>query len=153
MCSFFTCMNLTYVRFHRLYTVFLTFVFLLQRFSQQRYCFYTWRCLPQQPPAANHVRSNSSSESCRINNLCKCHRAQCRGRSLMSTHSTGSCWMWVWGLSRWASRRWCHSRIVNDFGLNSSPFALAALLRHLYDNPLSFVGASAFQNLSDLHSL
>uniref|UniRef100_A0A672FU50 G-protein coupled receptors family 1 profile domain-containing protein n=1 Tax=Salarias fasciatus TaxID=181472 RepID=A0A672FU50_SALFA len=24
---------------------------------------------------------------------------------------------------------------------------------HLYDNPLSFVGASAFQNLSDLHSL
>ncbi|KAM4593732.1 leucine-rich repeat-containing G-protein coupled receptor 4 [Odontesthes bonariensis] len=30
-----------------------------------------------------------------------------------------------------------------------------ALLRtiHLYDNPLSYVGASAFQNLSDLHSL
>lgn len=25
--------------------------------------------------------------------------------------------------------------------------------RHLYDNPLSFVGTSAFQNLSDLHSL
>ncbi|TRZ14261.1 hypothetical protein HGM15179_012843 [Zosterops borbonicus] len=34
-------------------------------------------------------------------------------------------------------------------------FAGNPLLRtiHLYDNPLSFVGSSAFQNLSDLHSL
>uniref|UniRef100_A0A672FNQ0 G-protein coupled receptors family 1 profile domain-containing protein n=1 Tax=Salarias fasciatus TaxID=181472 RepID=A0A672FNQ0_SALFA len=32
-------------------------------------------------------------------------------------------------------------------------FPRPPLLQHLYDNPLSFVGASAFQNLSDLHSL
>ncbi|XP_022623559.1 leucine-rich repeat-containing G-protein coupled receptor 4 isoform X4 [Seriola dumerili] len=39
---------------------------------------------------------------------------------------------------------------IPERAFNNNP-----LLRtiHLYDNPLSFVGASAFQNLSDLHSL
>ncbi|KAF7661841.1 hypothetical protein LDENG_00252590 [Lucifuga dentata] len=39
---------------------------------------------------------------------------------------------------------------IPEGGFHNNP-----LLRtiHLYDNPLSFVGASAFQNLSDLHSL
>lgn len=32
-------------------------------------------------------------------------------------------------------------------------FIFLLFYRHLYDNPLSFVGSSAFHNLSDLHSL
>lgn len=32
-------------------------------------------------------------------------------------------------------------------------FFFGYFYRHLYDNPLSFVGNSAFHNLSDLHSL
>ncbi len=63
------------------------------------------------------------------------------------TYSHSWCWTGMWGFSRRMSRRWCHSRIVNVF------FELSSSRRHLYDNPLSFVGASAFQNLSDLHSL
>ncbi|GAA6080918.1 leucine-rich repeat-containing G-protein coupled receptor 4-like, partial [Tachysurus ichikawai] len=40
--------------------------------------------------------------------------------------------------------------VIPEGAFNKNP-----LLRtiHLYDNPLSFVGRSAFQNLSDLHSL